>query len=59
MPFLPLHVHRSLIPLQMFVSINYRVAAGGFLNSKEIMASGNQNIGLYDQVRAFSKALAA
>ncbi|PYI12031.1 carboxylesterase family protein [Aspergillus sclerotiicarbonarius CBS 121057] len=31
------------------VSINYRVAAFGFLNSEEVMASGNTNLGLRDQ----------
>ncbi|GAA5950607.1 hypothetical protein JCM3765_000548 [Sporobolomyces pararoseus] len=33
----------------IFVSINYRVAALGFLNSPELEKEGNQNIGLYDQ----------
>ncbi|KKK23930.1 hypothetical protein P175DRAFT_0481441 [Aspergillus ochraceoroseus IBT 24754] len=31
------------------VSINYRVAAFGFLDSKEVRASGNNNLGLLDQ----------
>ncbi|RAL13684.1 putative triacylglycerol lipase (LipA) [Aspergillus homomorphus CBS 101889] len=31
------------------VSINYRVAAFGFLDSKEVMESGNTNLGLRDQ----------
>lgn len=35
---------------QIFVSINYRVAAGGFLYSKEVAAEGSQNLGLRDQV---------
>ncbi|GAA6022853.1 hypothetical protein JCM11491_007019 [Sporobolomyces phaffii] len=33
----------------IFVSINYRVAALGFLNSPELAREGNQNMGLYDQ----------
>ncbi|PYH79516.1 triacylglycerol lipase [Aspergillus uvarum CBS 121591] len=31
------------------VSINYRVAAFGFLDSKEVLESGNTNLGLRDQ----------
>ncbi|KAL4918654.1 Alpha/Beta hydrolase protein [Aspergillus aurantiobrunneus] len=31
------------------VSINYRVAAFGFLDSEEVRASGNNNLGLLDQ----------
>jgi carboxylesterase type B len=31
------------------VSINYRLSTWGFLNSKEIVASGNTNMGLRDQ----------
>ncbi|GAQ07692.1 lipase 4 [Aspergillus lentulus] len=31
------------------VSINYRVAAFGFLDSKEVRATGNNNLGLRDQ----------
>ncbi|KAL6233205.1 hypothetical protein BDW75DRAFT_215736 [Aspergillus navahoensis] len=31
------------------VSINYRLAAFGFLDSKEVRASGNNNLGLLDQ----------
>ncbi|GAA6030800.1 hypothetical protein JCM8097_008882 [Rhodosporidiobolus ruineniae] len=31
------------------VHINYRTAALGFLNSKEVKAEGSQNLGLYDQ----------
>ncbi|KAF2671877.1 alpha/beta-hydrolase [Microthyrium microscopicum] len=31
------------------VSINYRLSAWGFLNSKEVVASGNTNAGLRDQ----------
>ena len=34
---------------QIFVSINYRVAAYGFLNSPALEKEGNQNLGLYDQ----------
>lgn len=34
---------------QIFVSINYRVAALGFLNSPELAKEGNQNMGLFDQ----------
>jgi acetylcholinesterase len=34
------------------VSINYRMAAFGFIHSKEIAASGNQNLGLRDQRNA-------
>ncbi|GAA6009730.1 hypothetical protein JCM10207_004171 [Rhodosporidiobolus poonsookiae] len=33
----------------MVVQINYRTAALGFLNSKEVKEEGNQNLGLYDQ----------
>ncbi|GAA6061459.1 hypothetical protein JCM10212_005662 [Sporobolomyces blumeae] len=33
----------------IFVSLNYRVAALGFLNSPELAKEGNQNMGLYDQ----------
>ncbi|GAA6022851.1 hypothetical protein JCM11491_007018 [Sporobolomyces phaffii] len=33
----------------IFVSINYRVAALGFLNSPALAREGNQNMGLYDQ----------
>ncbi|GAA5840871.1 hypothetical protein JCM11251_007627 [Rhodosporidiobolus azoricus] len=33
----------------IFVSINYRVAALGYLSSSEFKASGEQNFGLYDQ----------
>ncbi|GAA5915078.1 uncharacterized protein JCM6883_003261 [Sporobolomyces salmoneus] len=33
----------------IFVSINYRVAAFGFLNSPALEKEGNQNIGLFDQ----------
>ncbi|GAA5837771.1 hypothetical protein JCM3766R1_000579 [Sporobolomyces carnicolor] len=33
----------------IFVSVNYRVAALGFLNSPELEKEGNQNMGLYDQ----------
>ncbi|GAA5824316.1 hypothetical protein JCM5353_007021 [Sporobolomyces roseus] len=33
----------------IFVSINYRVAAYGFLNSPALEKEGNQNLGLYDQ----------
>ncbi|GAA5824315.1 hypothetical protein JCM5353_007020 [Sporobolomyces roseus] len=33
----------------IFVSINYRVAALGFLNSPELAKEGNQNMGLLDQ----------
>ncbi|GAA5994971.1 hypothetical protein JCM5350_001071 [Sporobolomyces pararoseus] len=33
----------------IFVSMNYRVAALGFLNSPELAKEGNQNMGLYDQ----------
>ncbi|GAA5939264.1 uncharacterized protein JCM15063_004470 [Sporobolomyces koalae] len=33
----------------MFVSLNYRVAAGGFLNSPALESEKNQNLGLYDQ----------
>ncbi|GAA5874203.1 hypothetical protein JCM16303_005771 [Sporobolomyces ruberrimus] len=33
----------------IFVSINYRVAALGFLNSPALEKEGNQNMGLYDQ----------
>ncbi|GAA5873433.1 hypothetical protein JCM8547_005433 [Rhodosporidiobolus lusitaniae] len=33
----------------VFVSINYRVAALGFLASAEVKDSGEQNFGLYDQ----------
>jgi carboxylesterase type B len=31
------------------VSINYRLSTWGFLHSKEIVASGNTNMGLRDQ----------
>lgn len=31
------------------ISINYRMAAFGFINSAEIAATGNQNLGLRDQ----------
>jgi carboxylesterase type B len=31
------------------VSINYRLSAWGFLNSKEVTGSGNTNLGLHDQ----------
>ncbi|KAF1849536.1 lipase 3 precursor [Cucurbitaria berberidis CBS 394.84] len=31
------------------ISINYRMAAFGFINSKEIAKTGNQNLGLRDQ----------
>lgn len=37
--------------MQIVVSLNYRVAAGGFLYSKEVAAEGSQNLGLYDQVK--------
>jgi acetylcholinesterase len=33
----------------IFVSINYRTAAGGFLDSEELRREGNTNNGLYDQ----------
>ncbi|GAA6061450.1 hypothetical protein JCM10212_005653 [Sporobolomyces blumeae] len=33
----------------IFVSLNYRVSALGFLNSPALEQEGNQNIGLYDQ----------
>lgn len=33
----------------MFVSINYRVAALGFMASEELRKEGNVNLGLYDQ----------
>ncbi|KAL2832450.1 Alpha/Beta hydrolase protein [Aspergillus cavernicola] len=33
----------------MGISINYRVAAFGFLDSEEVRASGNNNLGLLDQ----------
>ncbi|GAA5917750.1 hypothetical protein JCM6882_001314 [Rhodosporidiobolus microsporus] len=33
----------------IYVSINYRVAALGYLASAEVKASGEQNFGLYDQ----------
>jgi len=35
------------------ISINYRMAAFGFIYSTEIAASGNQNLGLRDQRTAF------
>ncbi|KAF2822000.1 lipase 3 precursor [Ophiobolus disseminans] len=35
------------------ISINYRMAAFGFLYSQEIASSGNQNLGLRDQRTAF------
>ena len=35
------------------ISINYRMAAFGFIYSKEIAQSGNQNLGLRDQRTAF------
>ncbi|KAL2810891.1 Alpha/Beta hydrolase protein [Aspergillus granulosus] len=44
------------------VSINYRVAAFGFLDSKEVRASGNNNLGLLDQriaMRWIKKNIAA
>ncbi|GAA6004486.1 carboxylesterase/lipase family protein [Rhodotorula paludigena] len=44
-------VHRSIEmgkPI-MFVSINYRVSALGFLHANELRAEGNLNLGLYDQ----------
>jgi len=31
------------------VSINYRLSAWGFLASKEVIGSGNTNLGLRDQ----------
>jgi carboxylesterase type B len=31
------------------VSINYRLSTWGFLNSQEVRASGNTNLGLRDQ----------
>jgi cholinesterase len=31
------------------VSINYRLSAWGFLSSKEVIGSGNTNVGLRDQ----------
>jgi carboxylesterase type B len=31
------------------VSINYRLSTWGFLSSKEVIASGNTNMGLRDQ----------
>jgi carboxylesterase type B len=34
------------------VSINYRLSAWGFLNGKEVAASGNTNVGLRDQRKA-------
>lgn len=33
----------------MFVSINYRVSALGFLHADELREEGNLNLGLYDQ----------
>jgi acetylcholinesterase len=36
------------------ISINYRMAAFGFINSKEIAESNNQNLGLRDQRTAFN-----
>ena len=33
----------------MTVSINYRLSAWGFLNSREVVESGNTNLGLRDQ----------
>ncbi|GAA5939261.1 uncharacterized protein JCM15063_004469 [Sporobolomyces koalae] len=33
----------------IFVSVNYRVAALGFLDSPELKREGNENMGLYDQ----------
>ncbi|KAL2838405.1 Alpha/Beta hydrolase protein [Aspergillus pseudodeflectus] len=44
------------------VSINYRVAAFGFLDSEEVRASGNNNLGLLDQrvaMRWIQKNIAA
>ncbi|KAL3460501.1 Alpha/Beta hydrolase protein [Aspergillus heterothallicus] len=44
------------------ISINYRVAAFGFLDSKEVRASGNNNLGLLDQrvaMRWIKKNIAA
>ncbi|KAL2796453.1 Alpha/Beta hydrolase protein [Aspergillus keveii] len=44
------------------VSINYRVAAFGFLDSEEVRASGNNNLGLLDQrvaMRWIKKNIAA
>lgn len=35
---------------QIFVSINYRVGAGGFLYSGQVAAEGSQNLGVRDQV---------
>jgi acetylcholinesterase len=35
------------------ISINYRMAAFGFINSKEIVETRNQNLGLRDQRTAF------
>jgi acetylcholinesterase len=35
------------------ISINYRMAAFGFIHSKEIAETGNQNLGLRDQRTAF------
>ena len=40
---------RGIPSSQIFVSINYRVAALGFLNSPELAKEGNQNMGLFDQ----------
>lgn len=33
----------------IFVSTNYRTAAGGFLDSEELRKEGNTNNGLHDQ----------
>lgn len=33
----------------MAITINYRVAFGGFANSKELLEEGSTNSGLHDQ----------